>query len=158
MRDWLLFLHIGAVLAFMLVHGVQVTVMWKLRWETDPHRSMALFDGLTDLLMLRLLGGAMFATGLLLTFSLSLWGRWWIWLSIVLLGVIWLAMRMYGSGYYELIDRTATQAIEAKGTPAEPDAMAAFEKVRTAWHPIGMTVIGLGGFAVILWLMIFKPV
>jgi hypothetical protein len=26
-----------------------------------------------------------------------------------------------------------------------------------AWHPVGMTVIGLGGLAVILWLMVFKP-
>jgi hypothetical protein len=73
-RDWLLFLHIGAVLAFMLIHGIQVTVMWKLRWETDPGRSMGLFEGLTDLLLLTILGGAILATGLLLTFSLSLWG------------------------------------------------------------------------------------
>jgi hypothetical protein len=26
-----------------------------------------------------------------------------------------------------------------------------------AWYPVGMTVIGLGGLAVILWLMVFKP-
>jgi hypothetical protein len=84
---WLLFLHIAAVLSFMLAHGVQVTVIWKQRSEPDPQRNLALFEVLPNGLLLRILTGVVVLMGLLLVFSLSLWGRWWIWLSVLLLGV-----------------------------------------------------------------------
>lgn len=157
MHQWLVFLHVAAVMAFMLVHGVQVAVMWKERWEPDPERNLALFGPLPGLALLRLSGLAVILTGLALVATRSLWDRWWVWLSLLLLGAIWLLMRRYGGGYYNLIERAATRAIETRGSADEADARAAFSAARLAWHPIGMTAIGLGGFAVILWLMIFTP-
>jgi hypothetical protein len=154
---WLLFLHIAAVLSFMLAHGVQVTVIWKQRSEPDPQRNLALFEVLPNGLLLRILTGVVVLTGLLLVFSLSLWGRWWIWLSVLLLGVIWLLMRQFGGGYYDLIEQTATRAIAARGSAEESAAMAEYDKARLAWHPLAMTAVGLIGLAAILWLMIFKP-
>lgn len=74
---WVLFLHLAAVLGFMLAHGVQVTVMWRIRSESDP----------SDLATKR----------------------------------------------------------------------AAYDAARLSPHPFIVTVVGLGGLGVILWLMVFKP-
>ncbi len=90
MYQWLVFLHVASVLLFMLAHGAQITVMWKQRWEPDPERSLALFESLPGLSLLRLAGLAVIASGLLLVFTLSLWARWWVWLSVLLLGAVWL--------------------------------------------------------------------
>lgn len=157
MYQWLLFLHIATVLGFMLAHGVQVMVMLQQRREPDPERNLALFDSLPDVLPLRILLVSVVATGFLLVAVLSLWGRWWIWLSLLLLALIWLAMYRFGGAYYTLLEETAARAIEARGTPLEADAAAAFARARRAWHPAALAVTGLGGIAVILWLMVFKP-
>lgn len=157
MYHWLLFLHIALVLGFMLAHGVQVVVMLKQRSERDPERNLALFDILPDVLPLRILAVSVVATGFLLVAALSLWGRWWIWLSLFLLALIWVAMYRFGGAYYTLLEETATRAIEARGTPLEADAAAAFARARRAWHPAALAVTGLGGITLILWLMVFKP-
>ena len=157
MYQWLLFLHIATVLGFMLAHGVQVMVMLQQRREPDPERNLALFDNLPDVLPLRILLVSVVATGFLLVAVLSLWGRWWIWLSLLVLALIWLAMYRFGGAYYTLLEEAATRAIEARGTPLEANAMAAFARGRKAWHPAVLAVSGLGGIAVILWLMVFQP-
>jgi len=157
MYSWLLFLHIAAVLAFMLVHGVQVSVIWRQRAESDPQKNLALFEALPDVNQLRIAGSAVIATGLALVVSESLWGQGWIWLSLVLLGAIWLAMRAYGGAYYTQIEATATRAIEVDGSPDAAEALEAFARARLSWHPSGLTIIGLGGLTLILWLMTFKP-
>lgn len=157
MYSWLLFLHIATVLGFMLAHGVQVTVMLKQRSEPDPERNLALFEILPDVLPLRILITSVVATGFLLVVTLSLWSRWWVWLSLLLVALIWLAMYRFGGAYYTLLEETATRAIESRGTPLEADAMAAFNRARRTWQPAALAVTGLGGIAVILWLMIFKP-
>ena len=62
------------------------------------------------------------------------------------------------AGYFDIIEKAAMRAVEQRknqsAPPTDPDAFAA---ARVAWHPIGMTVVGLVGLAVILWLMMFKP-
>jgi hypothetical protein len=141
----------------MLVHGVQATLMRKQRWEADPERNLALFAILPDMLLLRILGGAVIGTGLLLTYSQSLWGRGWIWLSLALFVGLWLAMRRYGTAFYVLIESTAKRALEARGTPDEPATAKAFADARHAWHPIGVTAGSVVVMGLILWLMIFKP-
>ena len=158
MERWLLYLHVASVLGFMLVHGASVQVMWKLRWEPDPERSLHLFDPLSDVRPLRALLVAVIVTGLASGWVGGWWRQWWPWLSLVVLGVIAWAMYRYGAGFYGLIEGAATDAVAARGGPDAAAKQAAFEVARRAWHPIGMTVVGLGGVAVILWLMLFKPI
>jgi hypothetical protein len=157
MYQWLVFLHIAAVLGLMLAHGVRVSVIWKQRSEPDPQRNLALFEALPSGLTLRIMSGVVVLTGFLLVFSLGLWGRWWVWLSLLLLGVVWVLMLRFGGGYYNLIEQAATQAIAARGAANESAAMAEYHRARLAWHPIAMTAVGFVGLGAILWLMIFKP-
>jgi hypothetical protein len=157
MYQWLLFLHIGSVLAFMLAHGVQVTVTWRKRWESDPTRNLALFEVLPNVWPLRWAALAVVASGLALVFLLGLWNRAWIWLALAGFIVIWLTMWRWGGWYYNTMQETAERAIASAGTPDEAAAVGAFEVARMSWRVPAMTVVGLGGIAAILWLMIFKP-
>lgn len=158
MYQWLVFLHVGSVLVFMLLHGVQVTVTWKKRWEPDPTRNQALFEALPNgVRTLRLPIIAVVATGLVLVAFLGIWTQWWIWLTLVILVAIWLTMWRWGGGYYNLIQAAADRAIAAAGTPDESSSLAAFEKARLDWRTPAMTIVGVGGIAAILWLMVFRP-
>jgi hypothetical protein len=158
MYEWLIFLHIGAVLAFMLAHGSHVAAMWRMRAETAPEVSLTLFNTLSSPLPLRILLGVIVGSGVLAGFAGSWWDRGWMWASLITLVAIAVFMWRYGGGYYGLVQEAATRALEAR-TSGVPDAAAqlAFDAVRASWHTIGVSVIGIGGLALILWLMMFKP-
>lgn len=67
-------------------------------------------------------------------------------------------MYKHGAGYFELIQGAADGLIEARKTNTDVEtALRAFEKARTPRHPITVSLIGIAGLAIILWLMRFKP-
>jgi hypothetical protein len=154
---WLLFLHIGAVLALMLAHGVHVTASWKKRWEADPTRQLALFDPLTDARWLRLGMGAVIGSGLLSVWALDIWTQRWPWLSLAVLVLLWLLMYRWGGAYYNATEMTAEALLAAQGTDNAAAARRAFDQARQSWLVPAMTVLGLGALAFILWLMVFRP-
>lgn len=158
MYQWLLYLHIGAVLLFLLQHGIHMTAMWAIRNEADPGRVDSVFYGVPGPLLTRLLLGAVIATGLLLGFIGPWWGQWWMWLSLAVLVAMWAAMFRSGGGYFGLVDDAAKEALaEQQGGTGATTALEAYHAARRRWHPVGMMVVGIGGLAVILWLMVFKP-
>jgi hypothetical protein len=154
---WFLFLHVGVVLVFMLLHGVHVTVTWKKRWQSDPSQHLALFEPLSDVRWLRYSALGVVGSGLLLVALLNAWTAIWIWASLALLVVIWLTMYVWGGAYYNATQQTAEAALAASGTPTEAETRAAFDRARMSWLVPAMTVVGLGGVGVILWLMVFRP-
>lgn len=154
---WLLFIHVASVLAFMLGHGVQVGVMWRQRQEADPRRNLSFFEVLPSSLPLRVLGASVVLSGVLLTAATSAWDRVWIWLSIVVLAAIWVVMWRFGGAYYDALETTGSRAIEAEGTEDELLAKGAWDRARLGPEPAVLTVAGIGGLLVILWLMMFRP-
>ncbi len=157
MYSWLLYVHIGAVLVFMLAHGVQVMVTWKMRWQADPAKMVQLFEALPLTLPLRWGVLAIFASGIVLVAVLNLWLSVWIWVSLAILAAIWLAMYRWGGEYYTLIENTVVPLMDATDESAVPEMRAAFDRARLSWRVPAMTVVGIGGVAVILWLMVFRP-
>ncbi len=158
MHEWLLFLHLAAALAFMMAHGIHVTVMWAWRQESDPERGLTPFNGVPEITLTRLLLLALVVTGLLAGFVGSWWRQWWMWLALALLIGMWAAMYRWGGGFFNLVQDSAERAIEERKTGSgSTTAMEAYHAARRGWHPIGMMAVGIGGLAVILWLMIFKP-
>ena len=158
MYRWIVFTHVASVLAFMLAHGIHVTVMWAMRREPDPERAMTFFNDLPVATGLRILLALVVVSGAAAGFLGSWWGSGWIWASLILLAVIAVAMWRYGGGYFGLVQGAALAAIEARTTdPANPAPQAAYDAARYSWHTVGMSFLGLGGIAVILWLMMFKP-
>jgi hypothetical protein len=158
MYEWLIFLHIAAVLAFMVAHGAHITAMWRMRAEADPTISLTLLNAVSSALPVRILLAVVVGTGVLAGFMGSWWTRGWIWTSIAVLVVIWVTMWRYAGNYYGLVEDAAARAIEARASDAtNGSAQQEFDAARRGWQTIAMTVIGFGGLAIILWLMMFKP-
>jgi hypothetical protein len=67
-------------------------------------------------------------------------------------------MYKYGAGYYGLIYSAANRLIEARKTNTDAEvAQKEFDEARDARHPVAVSVVGIAGLAIILWLMRFKP-
>jgi len=158
MYEWLIFLHVAAVLAFMFAHGAHITAMWRMRAEADPAVSLTLLNAVGSVWPLRIWLAVIVGTGVLAGFMGSLWTPGWLWTSLAVLVVIWVAMWRYAGAYYGLVEDAAARAIEARASdPTDATAQREFDAARGGWQTIAMTVVGFGGVAVILWLMMFKP-
>jgi hypothetical protein len=158
---WLVFLHVLSAITFFLSHGAAAAMVFKVRTETDFVRIRAMLDlsaSTFPAYMFSFL--VMGVTGLIMPFLIHIWGKIYIWLSIVLLlfVVVWMGLvnekqikqlrRLVGLPYMK----------GSKEFPAEPPASS--EEVATFLkkiNPIQWTIIGYGIPAFILWLMIFKP-
>jgi len=154
MYRWIVFLHVFSAFVYILAHGVQAAVMLKLRSEADPERSLMLFNALDGTRLQRYTLALVVVTGLIAGFMGRYWGRGWMWTALVLLVVIAVVMRRYGSGYYDLVEGAANRAIAEQKSQA---SLEAFAVARAAWRPVGVTEIGIGGLAAMIWLMMFKP-
>lgn len=158
MYEWVVFVHVASVLAFMLVHGVHVAAMWAMRGEADPERMLTFFNIVPSATVLRVLLAVVLLSGAIAGFMGSWWSSGWIWTSLALLAFIAVTMWRYGGGFFGQLQGAAENAIEARThDPSNPGPQAAYDAARRSWHTIGMSVLGLGGVAVILWLMMFKP-
>ncbi len=156
-----LFLHILFGFLYMLSHGASVSVAYRLRREASLDRVRALLDlsGSSFMLMyVSLL--AMILGGVALGFLGSWWATGWIWTSIALLILILVAMGLIASKYFHRVRKAAgLPYLEGyKEHPAiAPASQEELHELLKSGKPHLMTLIGLGGWAVILGLMIFKP-
>ena len=163
MYRWLIFLHVLGVFGFLLAHGAAAAVAFKLRGEREIERIRALLDlsrGVTAVASVSLL--VLLAAGITAGFMGDWWGRYWIWASLGLLVLIGIAMMVLGSRSFNRI-RQMVQASELSRSKPDihPFPSASMDKqlaaMLAATHPVLLTVIGGGGLALILWLMMFKP-
>ena len=157
----ILYLHLLFGFLYMLSHGSSATVSYRLRHESDLERIRTLLDlsGSTFTLMyLSLL--AMVLGGVVLGFLGHWWSAGWIWVSLGVLTIILVVMGLFASRYFHRV-RKAAGLPYLDGTkqhpavdPASPEELA---KHLQSGQPHLITAVGLGGWALILWLMIFKP-
>lgn len=158
MYHWLVFAHVAAVLAFMLAHGIHMTAMWATRREPDPERMLTFFNDLPTATGLRVLLAVVVLSGATAGFMGSWWGSGWIWTSLALLAFIAVVMWRFGGGFFGLVQAAAEAAVAARtADPSNRGPQDAYDAARRGWQTVGMSVIGIGGLAVILWLMMFKP-
>lgn len=161
MYGYMIYLHVASVFVFLLAHGASANVAFQLKRERNPDRIRALLDvsvwsyaGMSVGLVLLLL------SGIIAGFIGNYWGRGWIWVSIGLLIAIFVLMALLGSAYYGRV-RTAvglqpyrrTDQVQLGPVQSEAEIAALMNTNR----PVILTIIGVGGLLVILWLMMFKP-
>lgn len=160
-RTWFIFLHVVGTFMFVAGHGVSMFVAFQLRKERDRARLAALLDlsgrslGLAGIGLL-----VLFLSGILAGIVLGSFGKWWVWISLVLFIVIAGAMTPVGGKYLTAI-RVALGQRTRGLKPADPDPIPAsdaeLEAMLISKAPETLLLIGGGGFLVILWLMMFRP-
>lgn len=158
---WVVLVHVLAAFGFALSHGVSAFVSFAVRRERDPERIKALLElssaaigGLYASLLTLLIAGI--AAGIMGNW----FGRGWIWAALGILIVVVVAMYAIASRYYAEV--RAAVGMEAYGTkkgapppvPVGPDQLGALLDTR---RPEAIAVIGLGGLALVVWLMVVKP-
>ena len=160
--SWIKFVHVLAVLAFLTAHGASVAVAFRIRTERERNRVRALLD------LTRATLAAMYASLALLVGAgviAGLLGGWfsrglWIWLSVVLLVGILVAMYYLGTTHFMELRKAVGQPYAIgprQQPPVEPVADDELIALLGKGRPWVLAAIGLGGFAVIAFLMLFKP-
>lgn len=164
---WVVFAHVASVFGFLLAHGVSTGVLFKLRGERKLERIRALLDLSKRSIVwtyafLVLIG----VTGFTAAYIGDWWRQVWIWSSAALLILIALAMNWIGDPYYDRL-REAVGLEEPKGKKGAtappgplPDTPAGEEellKLLRSPRPSLLALVGIGGLAAILWLMVLKP-
>jgi hypothetical protein len=153
-RYWVV-LHILAVASFLLAHGVSMFALFRLR-ALDLDRARIVdtitFSGLTS--------KPMYASLIVLTvagFVAGYQGKWlddwWIWISVGVLITTTVLMTLIAKPYFARI--SAACALRPSGVPRTSDEELG-ELVRSSKVHL-ITAIGVGGLAIIIWLMVTKP-
>ncbi len=155
------FLHVFCVFGYLLAHGVSAAVSFAIKKERDIQCVRALLDlsAASYPWMYRTLWGFLLF-GVIATFQGGWWGRGWVWTSLVLGIVIVVLMAVFGAGIYGEARKAAGIRYNVKGKWYAPEPAKSDEEVfaiLAKTNPVLLTVIGYGGFAVIIWLMTAKP-
>jgi hypothetical protein len=150
---WLLYFHILSVLALLGTHGVSMTVLYAIRKERDRARILSLVQ-LSGQAIIPMYVSilAILVFGSWLAFKLHLWGRTWIWLSIVVLVATVVLMGFTARPYFAKV-KEACQ-MRPSGVPRISDEELADVVGSPKAHLI--TAIGVIGLLSILYMMVFK--
>jgi hypothetical protein len=154
--QWLVFLHVAGVFAFLGAHGVVSFVVFRVREEKDLATLRALLSLSASASIASMLSLAVLLIGgIAAAFVGNWWAFGWPWASLGALVVIWGAMSA-GPGREMRKLREAAGFTNATRIAAEvkPDALAV---AQAKVHPWPGAIIGGVGLLFILWLMVLKP-
>jgi MFS family permease len=152
--QWIVFLHVLSVLAFLAAHGTSMAVLYRIRRERDRTKIVDLItvSGQT----IGPMYGALLAivvTGVLAGLEFHVFGFWWIWAAIVLLVATAVLMGVIARPYFTRIKDACE--VRPSGVPRVSDEeLAEILQAPTA-HIV--TAIGVLGLGAILYLMVFQP-
>jgi amino acid transporter len=164
MYQWVVFTHVLAVFGFLIAHGASAAVIFRLRRVRDAAQIRVLLDlsrranGVANACLLLLI-----VAGVAAGFMGGWWGQFWIWTALGVLVLISVAMFAIGSGplmrMRQVVDpeEAARMKPDRATTAYEAPTEQELAKLLAATRPVLVTVIGGGGLAIILWLMMFKP-
>jgi uncharacterized membrane protein len=159
---WIVFLHVLGVFMFVAGHGVSMFVVFQVRRETDRAKLTALLDlsgwslGVAGIGLLIL-----FVSGIVAGIVLNSWGQTWLWVALALFIVIAILMTPVGGTYLRNL-RLAIGQPPRGAKPGDPPPVPATDAqlaaLQASRKPELLLLLGAGGFAVILWLMMFRPI
>jgi hypothetical protein len=160
-HPWIVFVHVLGVLGFLVAHGVSAAAVLRLRTERDPVAVRTLLDlSRRSMTLMSISALVWLAAGVLAGFSGNYWtgGRYWIWVSLLLVLAILIVMTPMGRIYLNRVRAAVgidskTGAIDSSA-PVDP---ATLEAAIASGRPTLLAVIGLGGVAILTGLMYFKP-
>lgn len=163
MYSWMVYLHVLAVFAFLLTHGVSTLVIFRLRGRPEPAQAQAWMELYINNGVFAVLYGSLLAlllTGIIAAFMGDWWGYGWIWLSLALLVGIIAGMWLIGTRRMNQIRKALGMTYfdgRRQHPPGPPAAREEIDALMAASPAVPVALIGFGGIALILWLMMFKP-
>jgi len=160
LRSIFLFAHVLSAFLYLLAHGGSAAVAYRVRRETSAERVRALLDLSRFTVPV---ANYMFMTtvvcGVVLGFLGHWWSARWIWLSIAILVTVLVVMGKTAAPYFRRI-RNAVGLVVAddagQRTVREPSAEELTQALESG-NATAITALAIGGWAVIVWLMLFKP-
>ncbi len=162
MYQWFVFAHILGVFGYLLAHGTAAAVAFALPRQREVERVRVLLDlsrGVAMVAGVSLL--VLLAAGIAAGFMGNWWGQGWIWASLGLFILMGVAMTLLGSRplnrLRQLVHTSNPSSSETiSHSSLDPSTEKQLAVLLAATHPWLLTVIGGGGLALILWLMMFK--
>ena len=148
---WLVFTHVAAALVAFLAHGVSAGVALKLTTVRERAAVQAMLEmSYTALLVFAGALLVLVAAGTALGFMGGYWGQAWIWISIALFVLIFLAMTPMAGMRLKPVRELLKQ-------PASPESDAELASLLEAWRPMPTVLLGTVGLLVITWFMVVRP-
>ncbi len=163
MYHGLVYIHVLATFAFLLTHGVSTVVALRLRSQRDPALARAWLELNASGGVLAVFYGSLLTllvSGVISGFLGDWWGYGWIWLSLALLIGIIVSMFLIGTRHYGRVRQALGMAWfdgRKSQPPGNQSSVEEIEALLAKAPAVTLAVIGFGGIAVILWLMMFKP-
>jgi uncharacterized MnhB-related membrane protein len=157
MDEFWVLMHLAGVSAFLIIHGVQMWMMFALR-PSFPDRAR-IFDRAE--ISRRATLPMYVSLAVLLVFGVvaALSGGWfsgnaaWLWGSIVVLLIVTGLMSVMATGFMRRVREATTQWADGSYGLDDEDLKALLDGPHVALS----SAIGGAGLLVILWLMVFKP-
>ena len=158
--EWIVFVHVFSVFGFLISHGASAAIGFRLREERNLERLRALLDL-----------SARSYRGLIITFFLILgsggilgWmGGWWqfgwFWTAIVVLFAITFTMTPLVAMPYNKVRRALglRPPMQRREPKIPPPKVEEIDGILRSAQPMLSAIIGFGGLAFLLWLMMFEP-
>ena len=154
--------HVLAAIVFVAAHAVSAYAVFRLRGVSDVAVAGRLVKASKRGLIVAYLALAVIVLTGIVNGVMGGWftSRLWIWVSLIVLAAILVVMHFYGSRRMDDVRRSAgiEPIIKEKGEVLQPAQGP--EQIGAATgrlQPVLLAVVGVGGFALVTWLMIAKP-
>jgi hypothetical protein len=146
--------HVVGVLGFLATHGVSIWATFRIRSERDPARVDHLIQlSSSTIPAFYASTGVLLTGGIVAAFLGHWWGQRWLWVSIGVLVATSVAMFLLARPYFRRVGFVARAMSE--GSQAVTDEQ--FVSILRSGRPIQISVVGIAGLLLILFLMMYKP-
>ena len=159
MYRWLVFLHVLCAFAFVMAHGVSVSVYFMLRNERNVERvKMLLAISRASLNYAFISLALILITGIITGIMGQWWGQWWIRVAVLLIFIIWGAMAGIGTRVMNEL-RIGLGMVSSYNQPPRAEMLTAeqMDALLKKINPALLTLVGFGAIAIWVYLMYFKP-
>jgi len=159
MQQIIVLIHVVAAVVFIAAHAVNAVAIFQVRAESDRAKLTAILNRSASALLIATIAViVVLISGIVAGIIGSSWGRFWIWVALVLLVVVGSAMTPFAAVPMNGV-RTALGIQKVKAGEAAPVALGDSElaAARAALRPELVAGFGAAGLLVIIWLMLAKP-
>jgi hypothetical protein len=159
---WIVTLHVLGAFLFVFGHGASAFAALRLRGERDPVRIGAMLEVSTTSMWTMGIGWiVLLAAGILATFMAGLWGKVWIWASLVIFIVLTGYMTPRAGGWTREVRHAVgikAPFSDPKDAPdPEPASPEELDRILRSPRIFEVTAVGGIGLVTIIVLMVLKP-